>query len=587
MRLAPFSHMLQQVLPPGLPEVIRTSIAHLAGTKKADDLYSSIADLGPGRAIPNGLLCHLGISYSVTESELAHIPETGAAVILANHPHGILDAALLASLLLEVRPDVRFLANSLLSELEGIKDLMIPTDPFGHLSARHANILGIRAALQFLQSGGLLVIFPAGGVSHFDWKTRSVRDPPWHSSVARLLRVGQRKVKDLPVVPVFLSGRNSLSFQCAGLVHPRARTALLLRELLAQRGSELSVRIGRKTPVAAAIAERTDAQVIEYLRWRTDLLGKHVGFKPKTRWPLKRQKVKPQELATPQSADRMAAEIASLEEAHFLAESGSLKAYVADAGQIPSVMAEIARLREITFRSAGEGTGRKEDRDEFDEHYRHLFVWHDSSREVVGAYRIRTTEAGVSGLYTATLFRYSEKFLERLGPALELGRSFIRPEYQKDFSPLLLLWKGIGKLVSRNPQYRSLFGPVSISSDYQSASRQIMAAFLRRFAWFDDLALLVAGRQPFVPRLQSLAFDVEELSAALSDIEAKPIGMPVLLRQYLKLGGKLLGFNVDAQFSNVVDGLIVVDLVKAEKKLLERYLGKAEAESFLRFHRDN
>jgi putative hemolysin len=160
----------------------------------------------------------------------------------------------------------------------------------------------------------------------------------------------------------------------------------------------------------------------------------------------------------------------------------------------------------------------------------------------------------------------------------------VRKEYQRDFAPLLLLWKGIGKLVSRNPQWRSLFGPVSISAEYRPESRQILAAFLRRFAWLEDLSLLVRSRQPFEPRMASLAFDMDELAVALSDIEARPTGVPVLLRQYLKLGGKLLGFNVDEQFSDVVDGLIVVDLVKADRRLLERYLGKDEAAAFLRFH---
>jgi len=584
MRLDPFSHMLQNALPAGFPEIALASLANLTGARKADALYSSLAQRQAETSIPNGLLSHLGVTYGVAEPELAQVPKTGAAVILVNHPHGILDAALLASLLLEFRSDVRFLANPLLSGLEGVGNLMIPIDPFGKSSDRHANSACLRMALAFLQAGGLLVIFPAGEVSHFDWKTRAVCDPPWQPSVARLLRLAARKTKDLQVLPAFVFGRNSASFQCAGFIHPRLRTVLLLRELLAKRGGQLKVRIGRKTPVAGVLAERTDVQAIEYLRWRCDLLGKMAAFKPKTRWPLPRRKVQQQETTGPQPVARMAAEIDSL---HFLAEAGDLRAYVAGSGQIPSVMAEIARLREVTFRAAGEGTGQSEDRDEFDAHYQHLFVWNQLKGEVVGAYRVRSTEAGVPGLYTATLFRYGETFLERLGPALELGRSFIRQEYQRDFAPLLLLWKGIGKLVSRNPQYRTLFGPVSISSDYQSASRQIMAGFLKRIAWFDDLALLVASRQPFVPRLQSLAFDVDELSAAISDIEAKPAGIPVLLRQYLKLGGKLLGFNVDAQFSNVVDGLIVVDLVKAEKKLLERYLGKAEAEAFLRFHREH
>lgn len=584
MRLHPFSQILQQTLPAGTPKAALASLATLTGAREADALYSALARKSAETPIPNGLLSQLGISFCVAETELAQIPKTGAAIVVANHPHGILDAALLASMLLEVRSDVRFLANPLLTGLEAVANLMIPIDPFGNVADRQANSGGLRMALAFLQAGGLLVIFPAGEVSHFDWKTRSICDPPWHGPVARFLRLAQRKVEDLQIVPSFISGVNSASFQCAGFIHPRLRTALLLRELLAQRGSQLNVRIGRRTPASAILADRTDEQAIEYLRWRSDLLGKSTRFKPQTRWPLRRKTVRQQETAAPQAGGRMAAEIEALSESQLLAQSGGLEAYVVRAAEAPSVMAEIARLREVTFRAAGEGTGESQDRDEFDECYQHLFLWNPSKREVVGAYRVRSTECGVAGLYTATLFRYNETFLEKLGPAMELGRSFIRQEYQRDFSPLLLLWKGIGKLVSRNPQYRTLFGPVSISSDYQPASRQIMAGFLKRFAWLDDLALLVASRQPFVPSLQSLAFDVDELSAAISDIEGKPSGMPVLLRQYLKLGGKLLGFNVDAQFSNVVDGLIVVDLVKAEKKLLERYLGKAEAESFLRFH---
>ena len=197
-------------------------------------------------------------------------------------------------------------------------------------------------------------------------------------------------------------------------------------------------------------------------------------------------------------------------------------------------------------------------------------------------------EFGVAGLYTASLFQYGDEFLDRLGPALELGRSFVRLEYQKAFQPLLLLWKGIGKYVARNPQYRVLFGPVSISNQYQSISRQLMVSFLERNASLKELVHLVSTRNPFrARRLASpkAGFDFEDLSAVIADLEPSQPGVPVLLRQYLKLGGRLLGFNVDPQFADALDGLIVVDLMQTEARLRERYLGKAEAAQFVEFQK--
>ena len=187
-------------------------------------------------------------------------------------------------------------------------------------------------------------------------------------------------------------------------------------------------------------------------------------------------------------------------------------------------------------------------------------------------------------LYTATLFKYTGDFLDKLGPALELGRSFVRPEYQRGFAPLLALWKGIGAYVARNPRYKTLFGPVSISNQYQAVSRELMVAFLERPASLHEWAGLISSRNPFKRRssnpLPAQGLDLEDLSDCVADLEPTRTGIPVLLRQYLKLGGKLLGFNVDPEFSDALDGLIVVDLTKTEPRLLERYLGKAEAGSF-------
>jgi putative hemolysin len=268
-----------------------------------------------------------------------------------------------------------------------------------------------------------------------------------------------------------------------------------------------------------------------------------------------------------------------------------MTAYIARAPQTPSILLEIGRLREIAFRAAGEGTGKPLDIDRFDSEYLHLFVWNHATNEIAGAYRLTPTDvaADPSALYTATLFRYNHSFLHRLGPALELGRSFVRVEYQRSFAPLLLLWKGICRFVHDNPRYKVLLGPVSISNTYSAFSRELMVGFLEHHTLFGDLARFVSARNPFRRRgmvTNAPIGSADELSDAVADIEAggSP-GIPVLLRQYLKLGGRLIGFNVDPNFSDALDGLIVVDLTQTDRKLLERYFGKAEAEHFLSFHR--
>ena len=258
---------------------------------------------------------------------------------------------------------------------------------------------------------------------------------------------------------------------------------------------------------------------------------------------------------------------------------------------MPLLLQEVGRLRELTFRKAGEGTGKSRDLDSFDDYYSHILLWHKTKRELVGAYRAGNTaeilaEHGISGLYTSTLFRYDERVFQKLGPALELGRSFVRPEYQRQYAPLLLLWKGIARLVARQPEIPVLFGAVSISNDYNEASREMIYRFFEARMQEDELAGLIEPRRPFRPgllrrwdcrgMLHALR-DLDELSQPINDVESDGKGLPILLRQYAKVGGKLLGFNVDRKFSNVLDGLVVVDLRQTEPAVLERYMGREAA----------
>jgi putative hemolysin len=268
---------------------------------------------------------------------------------------------------------------------------------------------------------------------------------------------------------------------------------------------------------------------------------------------------------------------------------------LARADEIPHTLREIGRLRELTFRTVGEGTGKPLDLDRFDAHYLHLFVYHAGRREIVGGYRLAPVDQTVSrhgpaGLYTSTLFRYRAPLLDQLSNAIELGRSFVRPEYQREYAPLLLLWKGIGRFVAERPRYRCLFGPVSISNTYQSLTKRLLVAFLRMNRSLPNLGRLVEPRNaPRFARADAWADalattavrDADEVDVLVAEIEHDRLTMPVLLRQYLKLNARLLGFNTDPAFGDALDALMLVDLTQVSRAVLARYMGREGAEAFL------
>jgi putative hemolysin len=306
-------------------------------------------------------------------------------------------------------------------------------------------------------------------------------------------------------------------------------------------------------------------------------------------------------ILAPRDGSILRTEIDRLPSDQLLAQSGTYRVFIAASPQVENVLEEIGRLRELTFRAAGEGTGSAIDLSWFDRHYLHLFLWNDKSREVIGAYRIAQTDVvlrglGARGLYTAELFDYSQKAMEILNPGLELGRLFIRPEYQKNYAALLLLWKGIARFVVRNPRYRKLFGAVSISNLYQVASQQLMVAYLRQNHFLEPPGQLVAAKNPprhlmaaprAVRKVAMLCRSIEDLSAVVSTIEADQKGVPVLLKQYLRLGAKVLGFNQDLDFGAVIDALVLLDLIECDPAAVGHYFEEGELRTIAQFHRDS
>jgi putative hemolysin len=578
---------------PGIPALAEKVLP----VERVRALYRRVQQSRDGFGLVN-LLTEMRVELRVDAADTARIPATGPVVVVANHPFGMLDGAVLAVLLTRVRPDVKVMTNYLLRDVPELAQHCIFVDPFqSDVSGNgiQVNRRALREALAWLQRGGMLAIFPAGEVSHWQFPQGEIADPVWNDTAARLIRR-----TGAAALPLYFCGRNSVSFHLFGMIHPRLRTAFLLQEFLHQEGRTVEVRVGGEIPGDSLAGIADDREAIEYLRWRTYLLARR--SRREKSWPAAVQSKiaeKVQEPVAPtEPAEMLAAELSSLAPDRCLAQNGDLAVYLAKANETPRMLLELGRLREVTFRLAGEGTGNSRDLDRFDRYYWHVLLWNKTKQELVGAYRAGNTaeilaERGVRGLYTSTCFRYDARFFEKTGPALELGRSFVRPEYQRQYAPLLLLWKGIARLLATHAETPVLFGAVSISNDYSKASREMIVRFFEERMRDDELAGLVEPRRPFRPaglrpwdcRAMCHALrDVEELSQPITDVETDGKGLPILLRQYAKIGGKMVGFNVDRKFSNVLDGLVVVDLRKTEPAVLERYMGREAAARFRQRH---
>jgi putative hemolysin len=513
-----------------IPAALRRPIEAVLGISALRRLYRRLQHEPYTREpFERRVLSALGVRAHAREADLNSIPPNGPLVIAANHPYGALDGLLLLEIARRVRSDVRVLANRLLERIPELRYSCFFVDPFDGPEAAAKSRAGLRAAHLWLRRGGALIVFPAGEVGPSCVGGAPI-EAAWKPTYERLAAATGARI-----VPAFIEGRNSRTFYAAGLVHPRIRTALLGRELLNKRGRAIRVTVGAR--------------------------------------------------------DDIASEIARLDERACLVESGAFRVYCAAADAIPTTLREIGRLREIAFRAVGEGTGRTVDLDAFDRSYLHLFAWDSKEQRIVGAYRIGrsdriASETGVHGLYTRTLFKYDRRLLSRLGaPALELGRSFVRPEYQKNYNALLLLWRGIGAFIARQPQYRFLFGPVSISARYGDSSHAMLIEFLRQNHFDRDLSELVEAVRPVRGPANSRAVpaSIDEVNRMIAAGEGDGNGIPVLLRQYLKLNARLIGVNVDRHFGDAIDALMVVDLTTVSPAILHRYLGKRGTAAFLAF----
>jgi putative hemolysin len=523
----------------------------------------------------------IGVSIEFDENDLKNIPKTGAFIAIANHPYGGVEGLALVKLLCTVRPEAKVMVNFILKKIPNLSEFFVAVNPFENVQ-HSSSISGIKATFDLLNAGVPIGIFPAGEVSTFSLEKQEITDRLWHPVVGKLIARAK-----LPVVPIYFHGNNGVLFNILSFIHPTLRTAKLPSEFLNKKGLKIKVRIGKPINIEDISYKNNTNKLLDFLRARTYALGTALEEERKLFNPINLFKInkKPKAIITETPKASIAKEITQLEDLKVWTEK-NYEVYICPTPRIPNILREIGRLREITFREVGEGTNKKIDLDNYDIYYHHLFIWDKELQNIVGAYRIGKGDEildtfGRRGFYLSELFKIKEPFFPYLRKGIELGRSWVRKEYQQKPLPLYLLWKGILKYLIDNPQYRYMFGPVSISNNFSKFSKSLMVDFITKNHFDYELAHYVKPRNKFKADLSpadtELLVDgsdtLKDLDSLISDIEHAHIKIPVMLRQYMNLNAKIICFNIDPKFADCLDGFLVVDMQNIPAEMLEK-IGK-------------
>lgn len=550
-------------------------VMHIMRLNKINKLYADVYNDDPQEFLDR-LIDALGVTIEINEEDLQKIPAEGAFITISNHPFGGLDGIILIKLLSKIRPDYKVMANFLLKKIVPIKDYFLGVNPFeGVKSVSSAG--GLKEALRHLSEGKPLGLFPAGEVSAYQADSNTVEDKEWSMSVLKLIRKA-----NVPVIPIYFKGSNSMLFQLLGMIHPVLRTVKLPSELLNKKNRGVRLRIGSPISVREQNSFVDLGQYGKFLRAKTYLLGSSLEVK---KFFLKSQqaekKVEPLVAAIP--LEMQEKELEAIREDYLLFTMKNYAVYCAPTMRIPNILNEIGRLREITFRAVGEGTNRSIDLDEFDLYYYHLFIWDEEAKRLVGAYRVGKGKEiidryGVKGFYIHTLFKIKKKMLPLLYGSIELGRSFVVEAYQRKPLPLFMLWKGILYFLIKNPEYRYLIGPVTISGKYSEVSKDLIMKFIKRNCWDKELAECIAPRSKYRVdsndrdvdvMVEASGDDIGTLDKLIGDIEPSSDKLPVLLKKYISLNGRIIGFNIDPKFNMCLDGLLILDLFDVPMTTIE------------------
>jgi putative hemolysin len=509
---------------------------------------------------------HFDFTYIVSNKEIQKIPSEGRLIVVANHPLGSFDGLALLKAIGEIRKDVKIVANEILQYVTPLKDMFIPYN----LDSKKIQRLYIQSMEEALNKEQCIIFFPGAEVSRLTLS--GIKDPKWQKGPLYFARKCSA-----PILPIFIKGRNSIMFYAISLISKSFSRLLLPSELFKQRGRSVHFKIGDHIPFKAFNSDFID------IKTETKLLKKHVykiGMNQKGIYKTEKNIIFPVERKTLKK---------ELERCTMLGRTkNDFGIFITDVESTPGIIREIARLREVTFRKVGEGTGKKADTDTYDSYYKHIFIWDDSELEIIGAYRIGICESiykqrGISGLYSSSLFNYSDEFINKhMHNSIELGRSFVQKKYWNS-NALDYLWLGIGAYINHNPQIKYMFGPVSLSNSFPDELKIMIIYFYQK--WFGANEDTVIAKKKFIISEKSkeemdFLFRNKEFNADFKTLKylIKTFGftLPPLFKQYSELcdenGVKFYDFSIDTLFNNCVDGLILVEIDKIKDEKKERYI---------------
>ncbi len=523
------------------------------GASKADEIITAIFE-------------KTNIQVNIPPSDLKKLPKTGPFIVMANHPYGFLDGLIMIQMLSHLYPEFKVLANYFLKGIPPLADSFIELNPFENHSTD--NIFGLKSAFRHLREGYPLGVFPAGEVATMQKGFGKIEDKEWDEGIIKFMLKA-----NVPIVPMFFDGHNSLAFHLLGKVHPYLRTLSIPSEFFKKAHKTINVRIGK--PITPSDLKGFDNINKAGKYMRTCLYALQQPHKLLKIEVPKMKKLKKQDpIIEAVHPDVLAKEIQSLPESAMMAQKSDYQIYYATSDQIPNVLTELSRLREITFREVGEGTNKCADADVFDLYYNHLFAWNSKKKEIIGAYRVGLgsqilPKYGKKGFYITSLFHLSDQMNPVLRQSIELGRSFITKAYQQKPLPLFLLWQGILHILIKDVSIKYIIGPVSISNDFTRFSKDLLIAFIKKYHYNHELAAMVYPKKEFTVKtnmdsieviLEKNDNDLQSLDKFIAGIEPDYLKIPVLLKQYIKQKAQIIGFNIDPNFNDCLDGLMILDV---------------------------
>lgn len=537
----------------------------------------------------NALLDEFEIKFEIPEDDLKRLPKTGAFITISNHPLGGIDGILLLKLMVEHRPDYKIIANFLLHRIEPLKPYVMPVNPFENHKGAHNSVMGFKASLIHLRDGAPLGIFPAGEVSTFK-DGKLVVDKPWELAAMKLI-----KKAEVPVVPIYFHAKNSRFFYRLAKMSDTLRTAKLPSELLTQKERFIKVRIGNPISVEDQKEHVGMEEYTDFLRKKTYMLAN--AFQKKKLLDNIPKKLKlpkpPKKIAGAISIEKMEDELEVLRKNdNRLLISKNYEVFLAQASQIPNILQEIGRLREITFREVGEGTNNATDLDKFDSYYHHMFLWDNDAKKMAGAYRMGLgskifPQYGIDGFYLQDLFRFEPELYSMMSKSIEMGRAFIIKEYQLRPMPLFLLWKGIVHTTLRYPEHKYLIGGVSISNKFSEFSKSLMIEFMKSNYYDPYVAQYINPKKEFKVKLKDAdkdfifdesEADLNKFDKIIDEVEPGSLRLPVLIKKYIKQNAKVVAFNVDPLFNNAVDGLMYIRIADLPESTVKPVMEEFQAE---------